>query len=194
MKFIAYFPILVVFILGQAGCSWIESPSSREARTNLLAQIEITQKAIQKKQNILKPVFYDGFLASEFDCSKKSVNELENIRVLLQEHEITLNSFILSYKSRISEAERKEACQHNTRIEFSVSPDLSVENIVAIVQIIEDSQVLHPRILSIQITGTNTVEVMTGKTRGPLDGMGDSVYMEQKNGEWIINNVGGWAR
>ena len=196
MKSVTYILILIVFILGQAGCSWIESPASREARTNLLAQIEITQKTIQKKQKIYA-LIYGNISVPEFDCSRKGIKELKSIRNVLQKYEILLDDSIRSASARISEERRKEAYCHNKRLEFNISPNLSVENLVAIVQLIEDCQVLDPYILSISITGTNTVEVMTGEDRGPLNGNGRWISMVQKNGEWIINHNEGvreWIR
>ncbi len=193
MKSINYFLILLVFILGQTGCSWVESPSSREDRANLLAQIEMTQKSIQKKQKMLEPI-HGVMPVANFDCSKKRIKELKAIYHVLQQIETALNNSILVWSSRVSAEEREEAYQQNARIEFSVSPDMAVENLVAIVQMIEDYQIVYPRILSVQITGTNTVEVMTGGPRGLRDGIGDLVRMERKNGEWIINNVGHWTK
>ena len=41
--------------------------------------------------------------------------------------------------------------------------------------------------------GTNTIEVFTGRIRGPLSGGGDLYGIERVGTNWVIRTRGGWA-
>jgi len=48
------------------------------------------------------------------------------------------------------------------------------------------------RILSIEVNGPTSVEVLTGWADGPLTGWGDVVELEKEAGAWKVTSTEGW--
>ena len=72
-----------------------------------------------------------------------------------------------------------------------VGDDLTPEDVAAIRCVISTCGLdIDQRVLCIQETGANTVEVRTGEMRGPLDGGGDIVLLERVGGAWQVIDDG----
>jgi hypothetical protein len=77
--------------------------------------------------------------------------------------------------------------------QYEVYGNLSRADQQAIVAAVRaHTQVRDKRLLSIEVTGPTSVEVLTGWEDGPLSGWGDVVELEKEAGLWRVTAIDGW--
>ena len=73
---------------------------------------------------------------------------------------------------------------------FSVHGQLAESDIKQIVALVHGLPNLDHRIVRIEAKTSRSVFVHTGEQRGPLDGGGNIVTLEKRNGTWTV--IGDW--
>jgi transketolase len=149
------------------------------------------QKRLALKCKVLEP-FIPTVPDLEQDSSSMNVVELLAEYYGLGQLEAIFDRGIATFKAKISDGEREAAHKRNAEMGFGVDPRLAEEDVERVVAMIEESEILDPRILSIRSAGRNAIEVSTGGQRGPLDGHGSSIHFRKVGDQWVILDVGFW--
>ena len=88
--------------------------------------------------------------------------------------------------------EEKQIFEALRRKEFDVDPRIAKSDIDQIIACLEKHPPLDPRILSLKFVDENTISIMTGEIRGPLDGGGSYYMARREEGQWVIRPTGMW--
>ena len=121
------------------------------------------------------------------------VEEMKRMSEILLELDAELDQQIEMRKAIVSGAEREEASKRNSALAFTIDPQLSLDDVKQIVDLIETSELLDPRILSVRSAGTNAIVVMTGEIRGPLAGGGFMIHFQKTANQWRVTHVSHWV-
>jgi hypothetical protein len=190
-------PLLLTVILG---CNWdaAERPSAdspEQHLDDLRRKIEAIQQQMEAKKKALLPLERVGgrVRLPEVDATRMGVNEAQQVYQCLLEYDASISKKIEVYRSFVSDEERAAAHKRNATREFEVGPEISQEDIQEIIHVIEDYDLLDPRILSMRQTDEKTVEVRTGVIRGPLDANGMRIYLIKRESGWQITHTVLWC-
>ena len=86
--------------------------------------------------------------------------------------------------------DEKQILETIGRKEFEIDSRIAESDVNQIVTYLEKHPSLDPRILSLKYTDEDTIKIMTGEIRGPLNGGGSFYVARRENGNWIVRRTG----
>ena len=152
-----------------------------------ISRVEPLQQKSALRQKVLDQYF--GWVPRpQCDLSNMSFPRLLMEYYLLVKYEPKIEEHIKTIRDFVSDGDRKAAHKRNAAMGFRVDPRLAKEDAEKVVAMIEESEILDPRILYIRGAGNNAIEVTTG-VQGPRCGQGSGIHFRKIGEQWVISGV-----
>ncbi len=151
------------------------------------SMVEPLQQKTASRQKVLDQ-YFGRVPRPQCDLSSLSFPRLLMEYYLLVKYEPTIEEHIKTIRDFVSDEDRKAAHKRNTAMGFRVDPRLAEEDVVKVVGMIEESEILDPRIISIWSKGKNAIEVTTG-VESPRCGRGSKIHFRKIGDQWVLSDV-----
>ena len=155
---------------------------------DLVARLQRLQSEQTPDGLELEPLFDD------VDLEKLSKEERRELRtIVIDSIETWENWSREKHPVRDDPEEEKRIFEALGRKEFDADPRIAESDIYQIIDCLQKHPSLDPRILNLKFIDENTISIMTGEVRGPLDGGGSYYMARRENGRWVIRQAGSWV-
>ncbi len=134
----------------------------------------------------------DPLLFASVDLTKLTEDEKRAVERLARKAIARWEKYAKRPFPGLTPTQRKNANQRLKARDFEVDSRITKSDVAAIVKYFMNHPPLDPRIISLKFVDENTIRIMTGVIRGPLDGEGEFYVARRENGRWVVRSDGGW--